>query len=150
MLQYKLVTGWGKKRAVHTVWFRFVCLGEYGEPGSQEYLVRHSAAGNRTSMGKVWWMCGECNRCDPTLGLLNSEVPSVWWNLHNPYITTWLVSSLCSGLYSDVALLRPSVTVLFKTKHHCSLFPPLPHIVHIVLVSKVFSMKHPKFTSIFK
>ena len=53
MLQYELVTDWGKKRAVHTVCFRFVCLGEYGEPGSQEDLVGHSGGGSRTSVGQV-------------------------------------------------------------------------------------------------
>ena len=36
-----------------TVCFRFVCLGEYGEPGSQEDLVGHSGGGSRTSVGQV-------------------------------------------------------------------------------------------------
>lgn len=53
MLQYELVTDCGKKRAVLTVCFRFVCLGEYGEPGSQEDLAGHSGGCSRTSMGKV-------------------------------------------------------------------------------------------------
>ena len=51
--------------------FRFTCLGEYSEPGHQEDFVEHSGSGSRTFKGKVYWVGGECHRCDPASGFLH-------------------------------------------------------------------------------
>lgn len=47
-----------------------------------------------------------------------------------------VASSLCSDLYLDVTLSRPSLTVLFKTTHCYSLFPPPPHVLQQSLSGK--------------